>query len=98
MGQERLADEFDVVGELAFKEVPKTRSQLYRMALDARPDLRAAEAARQKARADINLAKAMHGGTLRRRSSTSASAPTTPSASASEQSLPTASYQDHPPK
>ena len=28
------------------------------MALDARPDLRAAEAAREKARADINLAKA----------------------------------------
>jgi cobalt-zinc-cadmium efflux system outer membrane protein len=58
VGQERVAEDFDVVGELAFKEVPKTRSQLYRMALDARPDLRAAEAARQKARADINLAKA----------------------------------------
>jgi len=58
IGQERLAEEFEVEGELTVPTVTKSKSQLYRMALDARPDLRAAEAARAKARADINLAKA----------------------------------------
>jgi outer membrane protein, heavy metal efflux system len=58
VGQERLAEQFEVEGELTVPEVSKTKSQLYRMALDARPDLRAAEAAREKARSDINLAKA----------------------------------------
>jgi cobalt-zinc-cadmium efflux system outer membrane protein len=58
IGQERLAEQFEVEGELTVPEVGKSRSELYRMALDARPDLRAAEAAREKARADINLAKA----------------------------------------
>jgi cobalt-zinc-cadmium efflux system outer membrane protein len=43
---------------LIVPEVVKSRSELYRMALDARPDLRAAQAARDKAQADINLAKA----------------------------------------
>jgi outer membrane protein, heavy metal efflux system len=58
VGQERVAEQFEVVGDLTFPEIAKTRSELYRMALDARPDLRAAEAVRDKARADINLAKA----------------------------------------
>ena len=58
IGQERLAEQFEVVGDLTFPEVIKTRSELYRMALDARPDLRAAQASREKARADIDLAKA----------------------------------------
>ena len=58
IGQERVAEQFDVSGELIFPEVSKSKSELYRMALDSRPDLRAAEAAREKARADINLAKA----------------------------------------
>jgi outer membrane protein, heavy metal efflux system len=58
VGQERVAEQFDVSGELVFPEISKTKSELYRMALDSRPDLRAAEAAREKARADINLAKA----------------------------------------
>jgi outer membrane protein, heavy metal efflux system len=58
IGQERVAEQFDVSGELVFPEVSKTKSELYRMALDSRPDLRAAEAAREKARADINLARA----------------------------------------
>src|SRR5499426_1088645 len=58
VGQERLAEDFDAVGELAFPEITKSKSVLYRMALDARPDLRAAQAARDKAAADINLAKA----------------------------------------
>jgi cobalt-zinc-cadmium efflux system outer membrane protein len=58
VGQERLSEQFEVVGSLTFPEVTKSRSELYRMALDARPDLRAAQAAREKARADIELAKA----------------------------------------
>ena len=58
VGQERVAEQFEVVGELTFPVVARSRSELYRMALDARPDLRAAQAAREKARADISLAKA----------------------------------------
>ena len=58
VGQERIAEQFEIVGELTFPEVARSRSELYRMALDARPDLRAAQAAREKARADISLAKA----------------------------------------
>jgi outer membrane protein, heavy metal efflux system len=58
VGQERVAEQFEVVGDLSVPEVGKTRSELYRMALDSRPDLRAAQAAREKAQADINLAKA----------------------------------------
>jgi len=58
VGQDRIADQFEIVGELTFPEVARSRSELYRMALDARPDLRAAQAAREKARADISLAKA----------------------------------------
>jgi len=58
VGQERVAEEFEAVGDLALPEVAKTRSELYRMALDGRPDLQAAQAAREKATADVNLAKA----------------------------------------
>jgi outer membrane protein, heavy metal efflux system len=58
IGQERVAEQFDVSGELVFPELSQSKSELYRMALDSRPDLRAAAAAREKARADINLAKA----------------------------------------
>lgn len=58
IGQERVAEHFDVSGELVFPEISKSKSELYRLALDPRPDLRAAAAAREKARADINLAKA----------------------------------------
>jgi cobalt-zinc-cadmium efflux system outer membrane protein len=58
IGPERLAEHFDVSGELVFPEISKSKSELYRLALDSRPDLRAAMAAREKARADVNLAKA----------------------------------------
>jgi len=58
VGQDRVAEDFDAVGELAFPQITKSKSELYRMALDARPDLRAAQAVRDKAAADINLAKA----------------------------------------
>jgi len=58
VGQERVAEEFEVEGNLSVPDITKSKSELYRMALDARPDLQAAQAARDKARADINLAKA----------------------------------------
>lgn len=58
IGQERVAEDFEAVGELTFPVVAKSKSELYRLALDARPDLRVAQAAREKASADINLAKA----------------------------------------
>src|SRR5882724_3335970 len=64
VGQERVAEQFEVVGELTFPVVARSRSELYRMALDARPDLRAAQAAREKARADIDLARANAWGDI----------------------------------
>jgi outer membrane protein, heavy metal efflux system len=57
-GPDRIADDFDVEGELGFKDFTLTRSDLYRMTLENRPDIRAAEAAREKARADVSLARA----------------------------------------
>ena len=53
-----VAEEFSVIGELTFHEVPLARPDLYRLTFANRPDLRAAEAARDKARADFNLARA----------------------------------------
>ena len=58
VGQEQIAENFEVVGDLAFKDVTLTQADLYRRALANRPDLRAAEAAREKAKADIRLARA----------------------------------------
>jgi outer membrane protein, heavy metal efflux system len=49
---------FDVVGDLEFRDRTFTREELYRLTLSYRPDVRAAEAARDKARADVNLARA----------------------------------------
>ena len=57
-GQDRIAEDFDVVGELGYRDVSYTRADLYRQVMQNRPDIRAAEAARQKARADVNLARA----------------------------------------
>src|SRR5206468_7383749 len=58
VGPDALADSFDVVGELDYRDVPLERDELRRLALANRPDLRAARAARDKARADVNLARA----------------------------------------
>jgi outer membrane protein, heavy metal efflux system len=58
VGQEQIAEDFEVVGDLTFKDVALTQADLYRRALANRPDLRAAEAAREKAKADIRLARA----------------------------------------
>ncbi|HEV8530018.1 MAG TPA: TolC family protein [Methylomirabilota bacterium] len=58
VGPDKVVEDFDVTGALDYRQASFTQSELYRRALDARPDVRAAEAARDKARADINLAKA----------------------------------------
>lgn len=57
-GVDAVAPDFMVVGSLEYRDVRLDRSELLRSALDARPDLRAAEAARAKARADQALARA----------------------------------------
>lgn len=49
---------FDVVGDASFRDQPLRREDLYRLTIANRPDVRAAEAAREKARADVNLARA----------------------------------------
>ena len=58
VGADAVAPEFTVLGELEYRDVRLDRDELVRAALDARPDLRAAEAGREKARADQALARA----------------------------------------
>src|SRR5262249_22969802 len=53
-----LAPGFEVVGDVEFRDRPLNREELYRLTIANRPDVRAAEAAREKARADVNLARA----------------------------------------
>lgn len=57
-GPDSIAEEYEVVGDLAPREMGLGRDELYRRTLANRPDVRAAEAARDKARADQNLARA----------------------------------------
>src|SRR5207245_1888662 len=61
-GAEHIAEDFEVVGELGFKEVSLDKAVLMRRALDNRPDLRAAEADRARERVvslrDVYLPKA----------------------------------------
>jgi len=57
-GAANIAEDFDVIGELGFTEISLDRAVLVRRALDNRPDLRAAEADRERARADYRLARA----------------------------------------
>jgi cobalt-zinc-cadmium efflux system outer membrane protein len=54
----QVPEDFEVVGALADRDVAPAAVDLYRRPLDRRPDLRAAEAARAKARADVGLARA----------------------------------------
>jgi cobalt-zinc-cadmium efflux system outer membrane protein len=58
IGPDAVAGEFAITGDLAFREVPIDRERLLEKTLTLRPDVRAAEAARARARADLNLAKA----------------------------------------
>jgi len=57
-GPDRIAEDFDVIGDLAYRDVSYRPSDLYRRVMQNRPDIRAAEAAREKARADVDLARA----------------------------------------
>jgi len=57
-GADRIAGEYEIVGDLGYRELTAAAEELHRRALASRPDLRAAEAARDKARADVNLAHA----------------------------------------
>jgi len=57
-GSLNIADDFEIVGDLDFKDIPLDRAMLVQRALDNRPDLRAAEADRARARADHRLARA----------------------------------------
>ena len=58
VGPQAVAPDFAVAGDLDFRDTPLDAGALRRQALDARPDLRAAEAARVRARADRELARA----------------------------------------
>ncbi len=57
-GSVNIAEDFEVAGDIDFKEVSLDRALLVRRALDNRPDLRAADADRERARADHRLARA----------------------------------------
>jgi outer membrane protein, heavy metal efflux system len=57
-GQDSLPSEFEIAGDLEFRDQPFDREALYRITMANRPDVRAAEAARDKARADVDLARA----------------------------------------
>jgi outer membrane protein, heavy metal efflux system len=57
-GPERVAEDVDIVGDLTYRDFTRTRADLEQSARANRPDIRAAEAARVKARADHNLARA----------------------------------------
>lgn len=58
VGAEAVAEDFTVEGRLEFRQVALDRHALYRRTLDNRPDLRASEAARARARAEHDLARA----------------------------------------
>jgi cobalt-zinc-cadmium efflux system outer membrane protein len=53
-----LPARFEVVGDVTFRDRPFDRDELYRLTIANRPDVRATEAAREKARADVDLALA----------------------------------------
>jgi cobalt-zinc-cadmium efflux system outer membrane protein len=55
---DRVGEDFEVVGSLTYRDVSYSQAELYRLVMQNRPDIRAAEAAREKARADVNLARA----------------------------------------
>jgi len=45
-GQDRIAEGFELVGELEYRDISYTQADLYRLVMTNRPDIRAAEAAR----------------------------------------------------
>jgi cobalt-zinc-cadmium efflux system outer membrane protein len=58
VGARGLADDFVVEGDLAFRDVPLDRERVLQASIERRADVRAAEAGRGKARADLELARA----------------------------------------
>ena len=58
VGAANLPQEFDLEGELRAVALDKTLSELQQLAIDNRPDLRSAETGREKAFADLLLARA----------------------------------------
>src|SRR5262249_16110293 len=57
-GFDRLREDVEARGELRLREVPTDRTVLHRRTVESRPDLRAAAAARERASADLALARA----------------------------------------
>jgi len=58
VGAASVAPDVEIVGDLGFRDLGVTRDEAIQRALAARPDLRAAEGARDKAKADVALARA----------------------------------------
>ena len=58
VGPSNLPQDFDIKGDLQAIPLDKTLSELQQLALSNRPDLKAAETGREKALADLRLAKA----------------------------------------
>ena len=55
---DRVEEDFEALGNLAYRDVSYSPADVYRLVMKNRPDIRAAEAAWEKARADVNLARA----------------------------------------
>jgi len=58
VGAASVAPDVEVIGDLGFRDVGLSRDEAVQRALSARPDLQAAEAARDKAKADVALSRA----------------------------------------
>ena len=58
VGAASVAPDVEVIGDLGFRDVGLSRDEAVQRALSARPDLQAADAARDKAKADVALARA----------------------------------------
>lgn len=58
VGAASVAPDVDVIGDLGFRDLGVSRDEAIQRALAARPDLQAAEATRDKAKADVALARA----------------------------------------
>lgn len=58
MGLDRIAPDLEAVGDLTYRDIPADPGTLRGLTLQSRPGVRAAEAARDKARADVALARA----------------------------------------
>jgi cobalt-zinc-cadmium efflux system outer membrane protein len=58
IGRDGATEEVEIVGDLTYRQLGRTRADLEQATLANRPDVRAAEAARAQARAEHNLARA----------------------------------------